>query len=370
MKTHRNSAVAALDGRIEDSLTLDSSTLVKNVSEAIRLKGAKWQAKENPITCLPPETRSRLLSPTRFSPVRPTIPWHIHFRLPSAFDWRNVDGINYVTTPAKLQTDGTCASHASTDALESCVLRMGLSNDIHLDLAENAIIDTIGGGGNLHGIAAFMQTTGLPPISWYPGGSSTAVPGWEFHTYRQTSWDCLYPETADQVKSYLVGYGPVVTTMNCPPDFFSYADGVYTNVYSQPGGFHAILVVGYDDAESCFKIKNNWGTGWGQQGFGKIAYSEFRSSLVNFGWDIHTYITADKNFSDQNDTPNNVLVPPVVGMRPNTARTMLESVGLRCRLTGVTSSPNSSVFSQSPLAGRSVSEGVLVTCRCSTNPPQ
>jgi hypothetical protein len=190
---------------------------------------------------------------------------------------------------------------------------MGHSHNPNLDLAEHAIIGTIGGGGNLHGIAAFLQTTGLPPESLYPASPTTAAPGWQSHAYRLASWDCLFPSAVEEVTAFLIQNGPVVTTMNCPPDFFFYSDGVYSNVYGQPGGFHAILVVGYNDEEHCFKVKNSWDTTWGQAGFGYIDYCEFRSALVNFGWDIHTYTNAEAPtfHISESDAQHEVAIDPL-----------------------------------------------------------
>ena len=37
-------------------------------------------------------------------------------------------------------------------------------------------------------------------------------------------------------------------------------------------GGHAVLVVGYDDASQRFRVRNSWGTGWGQQGYFTLPY--------------------------------------------------------------------------------------------------
>ena len=34
---------------------------------------------------------------------------------------------------------------------------------------------------------------------------------------------------------------------------------------------HAVAIVGYDDAEQCWIIKNSWGPDWGENGFFRIA---------------------------------------------------------------------------------------------------
>jgi C1A family cysteine protease len=38
-------------------------------------------------------------------------------------------------------------------------------------------------------------------------------------------------------------------------------------------GGHAVLVVGYDDSQSRFIVRNSWGTGWGLQGYFLMPYA-------------------------------------------------------------------------------------------------
>jgi Papain family cysteine protease/FG-GAP-like repeat len=39
-------------------------------------------------------------------------------------------------------------------------------------------------------------------------------------------------------------------------------------------GGHVMLVVGYDDADGCWIVKNSWGPWWGENGFARIGYGE------------------------------------------------------------------------------------------------
>jgi hypothetical protein len=70
--------------------------------------------------------------------------------------------------------------------------------------------------------------------------------------------------------------------MDVYADFFSYHSGIYKYVSGTYQGGHAILIVGFDDASQCFKVKNSWGTSWGEAGYFRIAYSEV-TSVVGFG---------------------------------------------------------------------------------------
>ena len=65
-------------------------------------------------------------------------------------------------------------------------------------------------------------------------------------------------------------------------DFFYYSTGVYHYTTGTYEGGHVILIVGYDDVNQYFICKNSWGTGWGERGFFRIAYSEL-NSVTQFG---------------------------------------------------------------------------------------
>jgi hypothetical protein len=84
---------------------------------------------------------------------------------------------------------------------------------------------------------------------------------------------------ADQ-KMWLDSVGPLVCGFDVYTDFVYYGGGIYHKqamVGSSPNkllGSHIMLVVGYDDTQSCWIVKNSWGTGWGESGFGRIGYGE------------------------------------------------------------------------------------------------
>ncbi len=59
----------------------------------------------------------------------------------------------------------------------------------------------------------------------------------------------------------------------------------------QPGektlGGHAVLAVGYDDANQWFIARNSWGTGWGMQGYFTLPYAYLTSrSLSSDFWTV------------------------------------------------------------------------------------
>ncbi len=65
-------------------------------------------------------------------------------------------------------------------------------------------------------------------------------------------------------------------------DFDAYSSGVYRHTTGFFKGYHALLVVGYNDDEKCFKAKNSWGTVWGEGGYCRVSYDDLANG-VNFG---------------------------------------------------------------------------------------
>jgi C1A family cysteine protease len=211
------------------------------------------------------------------------------FTLPTALDWRN-NGGNFVTPIRDQGGCGSCWAFASTGALESSTLIANQTPGIDLNLSEQVLVScgALGscGGGPIDETPDFMKSTGLPVESCYPytatnGACSNACSNWHANTYRISSYQYV-SANASSLKSALYNYGPLVTAMSVYEDFFSYQSGIYHYVSGGLAGGHAVLIVGYDDVEQYFIVKNSWGAWWGESGFFRIAYSQL-SSPVGFG---------------------------------------------------------------------------------------
>jgi hypothetical protein len=71
-------------------------------------------------------------------------------------------------------------------------------------------------------------------------------------------------------------------------DFFAYSSGVYTKTAgSGLAGYHCITVVGYDDAQQCWILKNSWGAGWGDGGYVRIKYGQ-ADVLIDTSWSFYS----------------------------------------------------------------------------------
>ena len=93
------------------------------------------------------------------------------------------------------------------------------------------------------------------------------------------------PGNLDQLRFHLARSSPVAFAMSIDTAFKyggvrSGREGrpfSWKPACSQPmPGSHAMLVVGYRDADSTFLALNSWGTTWGEGGYARIGYNEFR----------------------------------------------------------------------------------------------
>lgn len=81
------------------------------------------------------------------------------------------------------------------------------------------------------------------------------------------------PDDEDQIAAWLQEYGPIAIAVDASNGWQQYTGGVVTDGCACTSIDHAVLLVGYGtDSNSgpYWKIKNSWGTGWGESGYIRI----------------------------------------------------------------------------------------------------
>ena len=266
---------------------------IDRIQALIDQNGGKWVAGETSLSGLSREEWLRRVGLSITELAAPPVPDSPADRVPSGVDWRNANG-NFVSGIRNQKTCGSCWSFALTGALESYVMRAQNTPGADLDLSEQVLLSCSGvgscNGGTLN--ADYLQTTGLPPEADYPytatdGVCSAASAGWQNETYKINGWGSV-SHSLSSIKSALAKYGPLPTAMIVYEDLMHYKSGVYSYTTGNKLGGHAVLLVGYSDAGQYFIVKNSWGTGWGENGFFRLAYSEL-SSVTSFGLNTIAY---------------------------------------------------------------------------------
>ena len=125
----------------------------------------------------------------------------------------------------------------------------------------------------------------------------------EAANYRIADWGTVRRTThavfVQEVKRHLAAGDPVLIAVPVYPDFddLSESNPVYDDDGGTSRGFHAVVIVGYDDSRSAFKIANSWGTEWGIGGYGWIAYGAGERLIVS------AYVTKDVVASPDDEQP-------------------------------------------------------------------
>ena len=90
--------------------------------------------------------------------------------------------------------------------------------------------------------------------------------------YTVSEWTAL--NSIDRRKFALAFNGPLVAGMRVYEDFPFYSSGIYEYQMGGQAGLHAVCVVGYDDYDECWIVKNSWDSDWGEEGYCRVAYGE------------------------------------------------------------------------------------------------
>ena len=277
---------------------------IDDITSAIKEKKALWTAGETSMTKLSPEERKKRLGTFKSSLTAASIQNQSNSAVTltsptGAFDWRNNNGTNFVTSVKDQGSCGSCWAFATTAALESYTVIHGSS--ISINDAEQILISCSGAGscsgGYIDMASSFIRNTGLPVETCFPytetnNSCANACFNWKNSTAKISNWHWV-PQNVTSIKDALFTFGPIVTTFHVYTDFFSYSSGIYSFTKGVNEGNHAVTIVGYSDDSTVpgggyFIVKNSWGVGWGENGYFRIAYSQL-STVVGFGYQNIAY---------------------------------------------------------------------------------
>jgi C1A family cysteine protease len=266
---------------------------IAELNRQIRERGESWVAGPTTVGRLSAEEKKKrlgLLPLTEEMLSRVPVyspPAEAALQLPSAFDWRPLNG----TTPAKSQGGcGSCWAFAATGQLEAHIRIYDGRID---DLSEQQVIDCNDEGAGCQGgwlFAAYdvFRDSGAVYESCIPYEARDDLPcrHSQCEVVAHLSDYQYIPNNVNQIKSAVYNHGPVATGMTALDNLYNYSSGCYDTETTQNPN-HAVLIVGWDDdmcsGAGAWIIKNSWGEDWGQNGFGYIKYG-----VCNIGYGTYT----------------------------------------------------------------------------------
>jgi uncharacterized protein YvpB len=121
-------------------------------------------------------------------------------------------------------------------------------------------------------------------------------------TNRDPRYTRVEGATVENVKSYLSQGRPVAFAGKIG-DRFKYWPTYYganvssvlsSDTYSNPGS-HAMVIVGYNDSKNAFRVRNSWGTDWGDNGSIWIDYDFFINDFCSVAYVAQNPVPSEEN---------------------------------------------------------------------------
>lgn len=319
----------------QEKLAFGSDDTLEQIRAKIQHNGYSFTVARNWVFDLSAGEKARLFPPRPEIPPENRItppPTDLRFKapapsaLPAKFDWRNQDGHSYIGPIRNQGTIGTCYAFGAVAAAESAYnIQNGLCDSQCADLSEMYVIWTLGlvepYGGNYNdgrgtGSNAFkyemyaMTRSGAPEKAVgfegicfesdfpyvpnpFPPKADVLKKSKEFPRVIFKSWTRVFPsdyaDTTEQIKAAIAKYGCVQAAVDHNAAFNAYQSGVYEDTNTQPDAVpyymsntgHIVSLVGWDDhppegGGGCWILRNEWGTGWGENGYMRIRYFSAR----------------------------------------------------------------------------------------------
>lgn len=276
---------------------------VDQLNQRLQQRSSGWIAKQTWVNQLSKTEAKRLMglpghvgAETEFM-----IPQSRIAGLPLVTDWRNKDNQNWVSPILNQANCGSCVAFAAIGVLETQFNISSLVPNLNFRFSPQNLF-SCGGGACDYGwfpsaAASFLMKKGVVDEAChsYTSGATgkdvsckTACADASLRTFKIAGYDTPSRGALDlaTVKQALQK-GPLMTTLTVYADFMVYASGVYKHTTGEALGGHAVSIVGYDDNEQAFIIRNSWGQEWGENGFAKVAYSDI-SGIGESTWGFQT----------------------------------------------------------------------------------
>ncbi|KNC75415.1 hypothetical protein SARC_12059 [Sphaeroforma arctica JP610] len=233
--------------------------------------------------------------------------------IPDAWDWNDVDGKSYLTPSWNQHIPkycGSCWLHSSLSVVQDRIKIMHGGDGIDVMLARQVLVQCAPldgmsngcGGGDPKDVFGYMQKYGLPDegcmvykaddtdynrlkkegvkecpaegicVNCMTGHKPECYPIKKPLLYGVKSWGVI-GKGEEAMKAEIYNRGPIVCSIATGKALdYGYRGGVFIDHNNVTDVDHDIEVVGWgeEDGVPFWKIRNSWGTFWGEMGFFKL----------------------------------------------------------------------------------------------------
>ncbi len=197
-------------------------------------------------------------------------------RIPEKWDWRDQNAIGPVKDQAYPQYCGSCWAFGTVSVVEA-VIKIATGRDV--DISEQQLVSCKPDYGSCSGgnfAFGFYTQKGAAYESDFPYKASdvsckSGLPENEkIDSFAYLGEKGRGP-TVDEMKSAIYNYGPIAVTVSASGAWNGYKSGIY-NACNSNSINHIVSLVGYDDADQVWILRNSHGTQFGEQGYMRIKY--------------------------------------------------------------------------------------------------
>ena len=226
--------------------------------------------------------------------------------LPKSFDWRDVDGVNYLSWNTNENAPHFCKSCWAEATASSLADRINIGHnrsDLIVALSIQSLINCRAGGscdgGNPGNVYEFANKYGIPDSTCmnYDGKNSDKIcdpfdicrdckgpapppdKTWPENCFTITQHETYFVSEyghvkgVEKMKAEIYERGPISCGIKTTKGFKNYTEGVYSEYLWSTKANHEVSIVGWgatDEGQEYWIGRNSWGNYWGEYGFFKI----------------------------------------------------------------------------------------------------
>ncbi len=292
----------------QDILPFEPDDTLEEIRYKIDHNGYSFEVSDNWVFDMSPAEKSRffsrrgpafaraLTSDTGIGPLESRLGT---VTLPTAFDWRNHDGHDYIGEVRNQGNCGSCYAFGATAAAEGSYNWItGNFDGNRADFSEAFIafclsdhysgFDGCNGASYDYDELQALVDYGICTETEYPySGQEQSCPLTSYPPLTQfQSWHRVPCNDIDAIKTAIMTYGVVDAAVVAAGAFSAYNNGIYQDTNTVCDGTpcayttsdHAISLVGWDDnppegGGGVWILRNSWGPSWGESGYMRIRYT-------------------------------------------------------------------------------------------------